>query len=87
KKAMRTLGKLKVLAKDLKESSGYKQCRRNEIRALIKKLATPALFHTLDPADIADPLVAAIAGIDPEEEEKMDAFQRKVFVAKNPGPA
>ncbi|KAJ7840459.1 hypothetical protein B0H13DRAFT_1649665, partial [Mycena leptocephala] len=32
KKAMRTLGKLKVLAKDLKGSSGYKKCRRNEIR-------------------------------------------------------
>ncbi|KAJ7340542.1 hypothetical protein DFH08DRAFT_704161, partial [Mycena albidolilacea] len=31
KKAMRTLSKLKVLARDLKGSSGYKQCRRNEI--------------------------------------------------------
>ncbi|KAF8143048.1 hypothetical protein K438DRAFT_1634389, partial [Mycena galopus ATCC 62051] len=32
KKAMHTLGRLKVLAKDLKGSSGYKQCQRNEIR-------------------------------------------------------
>ncbi|KAF8193071.1 hypothetical protein K438DRAFT_1450659, partial [Mycena galopus ATCC 62051] len=32
KKAMRTLNRLKVLARDLKGSSGYKQCRRNEIR-------------------------------------------------------
>ncbi|KAJ7927861.1 hypothetical protein B0H13DRAFT_1571311, partial [Mycena leptocephala] len=32
KKAMRTLNKLKLMAKDLKGSSGYKQCRRNEIR-------------------------------------------------------
>ncbi|KAJ7142798.1 hypothetical protein C8R44DRAFT_827591 [Mycena epipterygia] len=43
KKAIRTLGRLKLLAKDLKGSSGYKQCRRNEIRALMKKMATPAL--------------------------------------------
>ncbi|KAF8143076.1 hypothetical protein K438DRAFT_1911130 [Mycena galopus ATCC 62051] len=61
KKAMRTLGRLKVLAKDLKGSSGYKQCRRNEIRALIKRFSMPALFLTLNPADIADPLLAAIA--------------------------
>ncbi|KAJ7603334.1 hypothetical protein DFH06DRAFT_1022336, partial [Mycena polygramma] len=32
KRAMRVLKKLKLIAKDLKGSSGYKQCRRNEIR-------------------------------------------------------
>ncbi|KAJ7914190.1 hypothetical protein B0H13DRAFT_2325516 [Mycena leptocephala] len=73
KKAMRTLGKLKLLAKDLKGSAGYKRCRRNEIRALIKKLATPALFLTFNPADIADPLLAAMAGMDPEEWKAMDS--------------
>ncbi|KAJ7923717.1 hypothetical protein B0H13DRAFT_2230145 [Mycena leptocephala] len=65
-KAMRTLNRLK--------------CRRNEIRAMIKKLGTPALFLTLNPADIADPLLAALAGIDPEEWKKIDGFQRKVFL-------
>ncbi|KAJ7070424.1 hypothetical protein B0H15DRAFT_793473, partial [Mycena belliarum] len=66
KSAMRTLNKLKLLAKDLKGSSGYKQCRRNEIRAMMKKMATPALFITLNPADICDPLLGAIGGIEPE---------------------
>ncbi|KAJ7088627.1 hypothetical protein C8R44DRAFT_836058 [Mycena epipterygia] len=87
KKALRTLGCLKLLAKDLKGSSGYKQCRRNEIRALMKKMATPALFMTLNPADILDPLLGAMGGIDPEDWAKMDGFQRKLFVAKNPAPA
>ncbi|KAJ7130143.1 hypothetical protein C8R44DRAFT_613545, partial [Mycena epipterygia] len=32
KKALKVLNKLKLVAKDLKGSSGYKQCRRNEIR-------------------------------------------------------
>ncbi|KAJ7119793.1 hypothetical protein C8R44DRAFT_544496, partial [Mycena epipterygia] len=32
KKALKVLNKLKLVAKNLKGSSGYKQCRRNEIR-------------------------------------------------------
>ncbi|KAJ7648174.1 hypothetical protein DFH06DRAFT_997279, partial [Mycena polygramma] len=63
KKAMRTLNKLKLIGKDLKGSSGYKQCRRNEIRAMMKKMSTPALFLTLNPADICDPLLAAMGGV------------------------
>ncbi|KAJ7868205.1 hypothetical protein B0H14DRAFT_2346661 [Mycena olivaceomarginata] len=74
KKAMRTLSKLKVLARDLKGSSGYKQCRRNEIRGLIKKFSTPALFLTLNPADIADPLLGAIAGVVPDEWKELEQF-------------
>ncbi|KAJ7021407.1 hypothetical protein C8F04DRAFT_972934, partial [Mycena alexandri] len=63
KKAIRTLDKLKLMAKDLKGSSGYKQCRRNKIRAMMKKMATLALFITLNPADICDPLLGAMGGI------------------------
>ncbi|KAJ7699721.1 hypothetical protein B0H16DRAFT_1212468, partial [Mycena metata] len=63
KRALRTLNKLKLMAKDLKGSSGYKQCRRNEIQSLMKKMATPALFITINPADICDPLIGAMGGI------------------------
>ncbi|KAJ7126132.1 hypothetical protein C8R44DRAFT_830719 [Mycena epipterygia] len=87
KKALRTLSKLRLVAKDLKGSSGYKQCRRNEIRAMMKKMATPALFLTLNPADIIDPLLGAMAGIAPEVWAAMTSFQRHRFVARNPGPA
>ncbi|KAJ7902453.1 hypothetical protein B0H13DRAFT_1621378, partial [Mycena leptocephala] len=66
KRAVRTLNKLKLMAKDLKGSSGYKQCRRNEIRAMMKRMATPALFTTINPADICDPLLGAMGGIEPE---------------------
>ncbi|KAJ7118470.1 hypothetical protein C8R43DRAFT_833408, partial [Mycena crocata] len=87
KKAMRTLNKLKLIAKDLRGSSGYKQCRRNEIRAMIKKMSTPALFITINPGDISDPLLAAMAGISEQDWLKMDSFDRTVFVARHPGLA
>ncbi|KAJ7234987.1 hypothetical protein C8J57DRAFT_1531266 [Mycena rebaudengoi] len=47
RKALKTLNKLKLVARDLKGSSGYKQSRRNEIRAMMKKMGTPALFITI----------------------------------------
>ncbi|KAJ7881691.1 hypothetical protein B0H13DRAFT_2235550 [Mycena leptocephala] len=71
KRAVRTLNRLKLIAKDLKGSSGYKQCRRNEIRAMMKKMATPALFMTINLADICDPLLGAMGGINPGEWAKM----------------
>ncbi|KAF8193072.1 hypothetical protein K438DRAFT_1443719, partial [Mycena galopus ATCC 62051] len=55
--------------------------------ALIKKFSTPALFLTINPADIADPLLAAIAGVDPGKWRAMSSTDRQVFVAKNPGAA
>ncbi|KAJ7659695.1 hypothetical protein DFH06DRAFT_1269127 [Mycena polygramma] len=87
KRTLRTLNKLKLIAKDLKGSSGYKQCRRNELRAMMKKMATPALFMTLNPADILDPLLGAMGGIDPGEWAKMTSTARKVFIAQNPATA
>ncbi|KAJ7369209.1 hypothetical protein DFH08DRAFT_909613 [Mycena albidolilacea] len=87
KKAMRTLSKLKVLARDLKGSSSYKQCRCNEIRELIKKLFTPALFLTLNPADVADPLLGAMTGVLPDEWKSWNSFERHKFIVDNPGPA
>lgn len=87
KKALRVLNKLRLVSKELRGSSGYKQSRRNEIRAMMKKMGTPALFMTINPADIADPLLGAIAGITPGDWEKMSSFERQKFVARNPGPA
>ena len=87
KKVLRTLAKLRLIAKDLKGSSGYKQCRRNEICAMMKSFSTPALFLTLNPADIIDLLLGAMGGIPQAEWEVMSKFQRHQFMARNPGPA
>ncbi|KAJ7832113.1 hypothetical protein B0H13DRAFT_1578646, partial [Mycena leptocephala] len=84
KRAVRTLNKLKLLAKDRKGSSGYKQCRRNEIRPVIKKLGTPALFLTLNPADICDALLGEMNGIDPEVWART---ARKIVIAEIPAVA
>ncbi|EGO01395.1 hypothetical protein SERLA73DRAFT_37257, partial [Serpula lacrymans var. lacrymans S7.3] len=87
KHAMRLLNRLKLAAKDLKGSFGYKLCRCNEIRALIKKLGMPALFITLNPADIYNPLLGIIAGLSHAQWQQMSAFQQGVFVANHPGAA
>jgi hypothetical protein len=50
-------------------------------------MGTPALFMTINPLDIADPLVGAMGGLESEVWAKMTTFERMVFVAKNPGPA
>ncbi|KAG2145268.1 hypothetical protein DEU56DRAFT_870302 [Suillus clintonianus] len=46
KKAARILRRLHASTKSLKGSAGYKLCRRNEIRSLMKRFSTPALFVT-----------------------------------------
>lgn len=87
KRAVQLLSKLRMFARDVKGSVGYKLCRRNEVRSLIKKFSTPALFITLNPSDLNCPLMALLAGIPYDEWRSMTAFQRTAFVAKHPGLA
>lgn len=87
KKAIHVLNKLRLVARELKGSSGYKQCRRNEIRALMKKYSTPALFVTLNPFDTTNPLLGALGNIPPDVWRSMDGFDRGRFVAQNPATA
>ncbi len=84
KKAHALLNKLKVVNKDLHNSMGYKLCRRNEIRALIKQYSTPALFITINPSDYNNPLVAVLAGKSISEWQSMTDFERMAFIAKHP---
>ncbi|TFK57005.1 hypothetical protein OE88DRAFT_1709437 [Heliocybe sulcata] len=44
KKAMSTLRRIKLVGKNVKGSAGYKQCRRNEIRAIQRKLGPGMWF-------------------------------------------
>lgn len=81
------LNRLKLVAKEIKGSCGYKQCRRNEIRALMNRYSTPALFITLNPSNVNNPLVTVMAGLDPDKWKKMTFHDRAVFLASNPGPA
>ncbi|KAJ6601475.1 hypothetical protein B0H10DRAFT_2167437 [Mycena sp. CBHHK59/15] len=87
KKAMSTLNKLKLVARDLRGTSGYKQSRRNEIRAMYKKMSTPALFITINPADTYDLLLGAMGGIEPDIWANMMYDERGIFVVRHPGPA
>jgi Helitron helicase-like domain at N-terminus/PIF1-like helicase len=87
KKAFQVLSKLHFLVRDLKGSVGYKQCRRNEIRALIKRFGTPALFVTLNPCDIQHVLVGVFGGLTAEQWRGMTVRDRAKFVATHPGAA
>jgi hypothetical protein len=87
KRVMRLLDRLKLVARDIKGSAGYKQCRRNKIRALIKTHGTPALFITLNPSDLTNPLVGVLSGMTPDEWKTKTAYKHAKFVAKHPGPA
>jgi Helitron helicase-like domain at N-terminus len=75
------------VARVIKGSAGYKQCRRNKIRALIKMHGTPALFITLNPSDLTNPLVGVLSGMTPDEWKTKTAHKRAKFEAKHPGPA
>ncbi|KAH7925867.1 hypothetical protein BV22DRAFT_1104666 [Leucogyrophana mollusca] len=57
------------------------------IRALMRKLCTPALFVTLNPHDLTSSLLATVGGVDTGSWQNMTAFDRAKFVASNPGAA
>ncbi|KAF8136457.1 hypothetical protein EV363DRAFT_1119758, partial [Boletus edulis] len=63
KRVLGVLQHLQLLTKNLKGSPGYKLCRRNEIRSLIRKLSTPALFVTLNPHDLSSVLIGVLGGM------------------------
>lgn len=64
KAAVRILRKLRHVGGSLKGSAAQKQTLRNEIRGMMNVLGTPALFITLNPADVHHPLVRVLAGSD-----------------------
>ncbi|PPQ71220.1 hypothetical protein CVT26_010999 [Gymnopilus dilepis] len=89
KKAFATLSSLRLIARHLPGSDGYKTMLRNEIRSLILYRRTPTLFVTLNPSDVDHPLVRIFAGEDISLDdmmrgEDMSEWQRKLFAARNP---
>ncbi|EGO25272.1 hypothetical protein SERLADRAFT_437032 [Serpula lacrymans var. lacrymans S7.9] len=87
KRALLLLNKLKLVAKDVRGSTGYKLCQRNEIRSLIKRFGTPALFLMINPSDVHSPLVGILGRMLPEHWHTKSAYERSLFVAKNPATA
>ncbi|KIJ10459.1 hypothetical protein PAXINDRAFT_86066, partial [Paxillus involutus ATCC 200175] len=63
RRALSTLNRLQIISKHVRGSSGYKQFPYNEIRGLIRKFGTPALFITINPSDVCNLLVGLIESI------------------------
>ncbi|KAG2084536.1 uncharacterized protein F5147DRAFT_748796 [Suillus discolor] len=76
KKAACILRRLQSSTKNLRGSIGYKLCRRNEIRALMKKYCTPALFMMLNPHDLTSHIVSSIVDIELDQWMTMSSFER-----------
>lgn len=85
--ALRVLNQFKMVPKDVKGSSAYKMCRRNEIRSLLKVMGTPALFITLNPSDLTNPLVGVLGGLTVQQWISKTDAQRAIFVAEHPASA
>lgn len=92
-RVVRTLKKLNFVVGDAHGTAGYKLRCRNQIRSMIYSLSTPALFGTLNPFDLAHPLVHLLAGNEIDLDDavrgdwELDSFRRAVTVAKNPAAA
>lgn len=86
---VRLLNQVNMSVRDLPGTSGYKVCRRNEIRSLIYFYGTPAFFVTLNPSDINNPLVRLFAGHDidiysAQAGAELTEWQRRLLAAKHP---
>lgn len=89
RKAFRLLAELRLAARHVPGSDGYKVMLRNQIRAIIQRRGTPSLFITINPADVDHPLVRFLAGEDIDLDdvsrgEDLNEWQRKLFAAKHP---
>ncbi|KAJ7135572.1 hypothetical protein C8R44DRAFT_608789, partial [Mycena epipterygia] len=91
KEIMTIMNSVSLIARHVPGSAGYKVKLRNEIRGMINYRGAPALFLTLNPSDIDNPIVRLLAGHDIDLEdigrgEDMDEWSCKVFAARNPAP-
>jgi hypothetical protein len=87
KKAVQVLSMVRLIPKHLKGSAGYKQYRRNEIRGLMKRYGTPALFITLTPDDHMNEIVGSIGGIPEDQWYQMSETERRQYIADHPDVA
>ncbi|EIM87295.1 uncharacterized protein STEHIDRAFT_56488, partial [Stereum hirsutum FP-91666 SS1] len=81
------LAKLRLVAKDLRGSNGRRIALRNQIRGLLKTNGCPALFITLNPADIHHKLMHILSGHSEASFVETDKFHRAKNVAAHPAAA
>ena len=81
------LNQLQSVGNHLWGTSRYKQARRHELRGLIRKFETPALFVTINPADVYNPLVGVFGGKEVSEWRAMSQLECTIFVVRHPAPA
>ncbi|KAJ7490424.1 hypothetical protein B0H11DRAFT_1719437, partial [Mycena galericulata] len=89
KQIMTLMNSVGLIARHIPGSAGHKLKLRDEIRGLIYYRGTPALFLTLNPSDVDNPIVRLFAGEDIDLEdatrgEDMNGWKRRILAARNP---
>ncbi|EIW80029.1 hypothetical protein CONPUDRAFT_30639, partial [Coniophora puteana RWD-64-598 SS2] len=87
KRAIAVLKRVQHSASSVVGSPGYKLCRRNEVRSLLKIHGTSALFVTLNPHDLTSVALAASANVLPSNWRVMTPKQRALLVTQRPDAA
>jgi hypothetical protein len=82
--ALFVLGRLQSVSRHVKGTTGYKQVRRNELRGLMREFGTPALFVTINPADLYNLLLGIYGGITLRAWQGMSLHDRAAFIASHP---
>jgi hypothetical protein len=75
---------LKILTSSQDGTLGSKLFRRNELRSLIAAKGMPAIWMTLNPNDLSDPLVAVLSGKSALEAQEMTSLERIRLVCEDP---
>lgn len=84
RRALSVLNRLQSVSRHVKGTTGYKQLRQNELRGLIREFGTPALFVTVNPADLYNPLFGIYRGINLRTWQNMSLHDRAAFIASHP---
>ncbi|KAF8556634.1 hypothetical protein OG21DRAFT_1482850 [Imleria badia] len=84
KMAFSVLARLQGVSRHVRGTTGYKQSRRNELRGLMREFGTPALFVTINPADLYNPLFGIYGGVSLRDWQSMSLHDRAVFIASHP---
>ncbi|KZO98247.1 hypothetical protein CALVIDRAFT_478596, partial [Calocera viscosa TUFC12733] len=93
RRVVRLLRRFTMTCGDIQGTAANKVRCRNEVRAMTNAHGTPALYVTLNPYDLAHPLVRLFAGQDMTDEDAergdvdIHSFSRAVTVAKRPTAA
>lgn len=89
RRVLKLMREVNFVSRNVPASASARVAMRDEIRSLILRLGLPSFFITINPADIYNPLVRALAGSDIDIDDLLpdqvtDPVKQSILIAKNP---